>query len=730
MKDIYEVYTTEQLNIAFTKAKITADKFNYKISTRIIPVDDVEQMSKYDIFCKTNFTEITLCEKLGLDVEYQYMPWRNDLKLEKITPKEDVERHNLYVMNLVKSGASGYFIQYNNLMLNWNTLVSDVSYLMYPNNTKVSSEIPLDTAAYRLKTDGYFEGLISLHMRCIATDSIIPYLLYLMTCKYKYTLPELVDLKPAVDDIAKGKAPLPFLLEAVPLHWSGRLVEPYTCTYLAPTLNSDNETAYENLCRLGMYATFIYGCEVLYQWNQIEDEYTRNAIMELFLVDLKDNSFVAKYLYNKDGLVETLVACFDKDNEARFNAFSNYFDTFIKASNYDKEFVYDVKDNAADMAVPLIFARFINGMHQYAVQVCRVKHAQFVYLKAKEAGVINKDDFTRHCMSAGGKDDDDEEYEDADEEEDTELLHLDTDDYSDSDASKSEFEDDKVKRSVSKTLPSLDAADVLKRDLHDSIYDFEVNYISPSISYKPTYDSIATAIKMTAVNLIKQIREIKTYNFGGKNTGMRSGKLDPKNLWKYKTSNNIFYNNTYKIKEMDLAFGCILDESGSMYGNNIKNGRIAMILLHEVLTAVGVNHSIIGHTSHHGHQSIINKYFQFKEEKHYSLKVPYNLAAINAKSGNCDSGALYYMQSCMKQVRNKDKIVLIFSDGQPTECTDKELRDQVAKMEANGIHVIGIGINFPSIKEYYPDNANGKNLQEMVNIIVSILKRYVLEKKE
>ena len=181
---------------------------------------------------------------------------------------------------------------------------------------------------------------------------------------------------------------------------------------------------------------------------------------------------------------------------------------------------------------------------------------------------------------------------------------------------------------------------------------------------------------------------------------------------------------------MDLAFWCILDESGSMYGDKIKNGRIVMIMLHEVLNSLGINHSIIGHTSSGMYQSKIFKYFQFKEEAHYTLDKPYGLVKATNRSGNCDSGSLYYMQSVMKQVRNKDKIVIIFSDGQPTECTDLDLTNQVKAMEKSGIHVIGVGINFESIKEYYPDNANGKNLKEMVDIVVSILKRYVLEKKE
>jgi nitric oxide reductase activation protein len=235
---------------------------------------------------------------------------------------------------------------------------------------------------------------------------------------------------------------------------------------------------------------------------------------------------------------------------------------------------------------------------------------------------------------------------------------------------------------------------------------------------------------MITNGLTKQIKEIKTYNTGGKQNGLLVGKLDKKNLWKYKTDPHIFCNNSYKLKEMDLAFGCILDESGSMYGEKIKNGRIVMIMLHEVLNSLGINHSIIGHTSSGMHNTIVYKYYQFKEEAHHSLDKPYGLAKADSRSGNCDSGALYYMQSVLKQVHNKDKIVIIFSDGEPTECTDTELINQVRDMEKSGIHVIGVGINFESIKEYYPDNANGRNLKEMVDIVVSILKRYVLEKKE
>jgi nitric oxide reductase activation protein len=86
------------------------------------------------------------------------------------------------------------------------------------------------------------------------------------------------------------------------------------------------------------------------------------------------------------------------------------------------------------------------------------------------------------------------------------------------------------------------------------------------------------------------------------------------------------------------------------------------------------------------------------------------------------------MHHCMRRVQNRDKIMLIFSDGEPTECTDNELIQTVRDIEADGIKVIGIGINFPNIARYYRDCANGKNLKDMLSIVSRILQEYILKK--
>lgn len=283
---------------------------------------------------------------------------------------------------------------------------------------------------------------------------------------------------------------------------------------------------------------------------------------------------------------------------------------------------------------------------------------------------------------------------------------------------------------------TISCLDMKIADFKDGRYSFNVrdSITSPlevSDSVVNAYNAIASKVNLLNKSLIRKIKDIKVYNTGGKNSGLTKGKLDRRNLHKYKTTNKIFCDNSYKVKESDLAFGVILDVSGSMHGSGIENGRTTLIILHETLKALGINHKIITHTNHGpDYQCSIKCYQHFKEEKHYNVNKNYNLANITAESGNCDSAALYYMEQSLSRVANKDKIVLMFSDGEPTECTGTDLKEQVWAMERKGIKVIGIGINYERIKKYYKDYANGRNLKEMFDIITNILKEYVLEKKD
>lgn len=482
------------------------------------------------------------------------------------------------------------------------------------------------------------------------------------------------------------------------------------------------------------YRIFIYIIEIMHIIEEIKERDKALADFIIERIDVTDvpaipfDNFIEgiKLIPGNDevaGIVKI------KDNTIRFEAIKSYL------KRIDIESIAKQASNGAYLrtfTLTEVFSMIVNYCNEQALQNIRTLTALKIREFCKKEGVdltsvyedSKLDTDTEDYDEYGSEDEDDEDEEGDSEPSDSSMIKK----------TGGEIGKGKPKDNAHTKLstPILEALDQGSSEFKAGMYSYTVkDCIDTSSRFKASYDAIANSVELVNKNLTKQIKEIKVYNEGGKNPGQRTGKLDKKNVWKYKTTPNIFYNNTYKIKECDLAFGLILDVSGSMTGSGIKNGKITMIVLQETLKALGINYCTITHTTTRGtHTCDILRYQAFREDKTYSAQKNYALTNIAAESGNCDSAALYYMENAILRTRNKDKIVMMFSDGEPTECSDKELKEQVRDMESKGIKVIGIGIGFPEISHYYTDYANGKNLQDMLNIVTKILNEYVLEKAE
>lgn len=748
--EVESVLGTTKIQTIYNTAKISANPHDYVLKERALFYNNDAFTRAFNVFLKKDTTETDLAVKLGITSLDEYLQLNPELKISKTCSYEQTGLQNLCML-MNKYGYCGTFVKYDDLRVNEEELLKDIG-LKYPAFTTPTKNPLLINA---LENQGFLKALFILLEKCYSKSSLISNLFYLNTEYYNRSLDDMENIVFAKEALAAGRSPI---LPNLCLYNNGDVSTTYSdpceskdmlgsinVLFYKPSLALPKEAVESMLFnkfpelgadayKIGLSYAIVYGAEILYHLSKIDDSAVVEVLSDLLANTYQDDSFCSRFLYSFSPTGELVInssikSCFDNDPSLRFNNFRNLLMSLLKSSEMNNNPLSDLEF----YALPIMFAKLIMAMHSYAFQVARIKHATFLYTEAKDKGLIDKDSCIRHCMPGSGASSDPDDDDDEDDDYDDEFLDLSLDSYDgDSDSGSFIEKEKEVTKKRKDTPPILSSMDALKADLakSKSKYSYDINFVKSESGNKEDYNTISKEIKMLTRILTKQIKEIKTYNSGGKQSGLLTGKLDKKNLYKYKTDPHIFYNNNYKLKEMDLAFGCILDESGSMSGEKVKNGRIVMILLHEVLSSLGINHSIIGHTSSGFHQSKIFKYYQFKEESTFTLSKPYSLVQARARSGNCDSASLYYMESCMKHVKNKDKIVIIFSDGEPTECTDDELKQQVRHMEKNGIHVIGVGINFDSIKEYYPDNANGRNLQEMVNIVVSILKRYVLEKKE
>lgn len=491
-----------------------------------------------------------------------------------------------------------------------------------------------------------------------------------------------------------------------------------------------------NTLQTMFYYAYAYCLEVLWAIRSLPDPRLRDiAIAYALRMTPSSATHVTDVLYKVVGAtleptaeVEALISI---DNpKLRFEAYRDFLDT--------KGFKSIVDDFATRFIAGSPAALFPGGMgtligfaQTYSNTWVRVNHCRILYEYAAKNNLLEEDSFdeeeltdglTRMSMTTGS--DPISTMHTSAEKESPELMDL--------SVGHKSIPKGSATGAVGKyTCPTYEALDKAKAKYVDGRYTFDTkDRVDFSDTARTAYEAIANKVKLVNRLLTQRLREIKTYNTGGKQPGLTAGRVDRKAVYRYRYDPNIFYNNTYKQLESDLAFGIVLDISGSMWGTGIENGRITMIVLHETLKALGINHSIIGHTSEGRYKCTIERYQAFREDKTYHTRKNYALAKLEAQEGNCDSASLYYMEKALSRTHNRDKICVIFSDGQPTECTGTDLKEQVRHMEQNGIKVIGIGIDFPEIAEYYKDYANGKNLTDMLNIVTNILKEYILKKKE
>jgi hypothetical protein len=682
------------LNIAYTMAKIKSNPHDYTLSDRVIEVDHIN-IRNYNFAMRSCDAEKAMCSQLGLldddAVHYKHpevfvceKPLNPDITPIKWEYYQDIEYHN------------------------------NVPYMSKANHMMVYAEAFLDdfkgSSRIRFAKGTLMQALFALHSLIYSKESIASQLIWACTTSDKETFDDITNLAFLDRDMRENGVCPP-----LGTWWS----TPYKCistrTFMeayAPyrvfrhDATSKGLDVEYSIYKHTIYQSMLWLCEFMCLYNRLPDTY-RTALAPILFAEMGD--FWKNHLGNPED--ERWKRWSTLGNEARYDAIVRYTDSVLDDAFW-KSHATTFKEYC--LSVPML--RIVKAFHQCAWQKYREQVFIIIYKYYTEKGLSLNDtmvgaetlpilDFNSDAMSS--------------------MLTLKGVGY---DEIAPEFEKTATPQPKVKAPPMLDSIDNAVSKMN-ACYDVKVEDAQNNIALKPAYDSIALKVDLLSKQLSKQIRDIKVYNTGGKNSGKLTGRIDRHIMHRYKTDPKIFYDNTYKIKEMDLAFGIILDQSGSMRGDGIDNGRITLILMHEVLRSLRINHSIIGHSSIGTHNVNIESYYRFNEDSKHTLDRPIAIANARAHNGNCDSGALNYMEQCISRVRNKDKIVIIFSDGQPTECSEKELKEQVANMEKHGIHVIGVGIDFPEIAEYYPDNANGKNLKGMLDIVVSILKRYVLEKE-
>ena len=122
------------------------------------------------------------------------------------------------------------------------------------------------------------------------------------------------------------------------------------------------------------------------------------------------------------------------------------------------------------------------------------------------------------------------------------------------------------------------------------------------------------------------------------------------------------------VRRNDLFLGVLIDCSGSMeLGDHIELAKLFGVLIAEATSGIS---------------GIESRFFGFTDEVLWDAGTASRCAVHNLEAwgGNNDAGALWHMASLAGASRKASKLIVMISDGSPTECTVESLRQLVQRL--------------------------------------------------
>lgn len=227
----------------------------------------------------------------------------------------------------------------------------------------------------------------------------------------------------------------------------------------------------------------------------------------------------------------------------------------------------------------------------------------------------------------------------------------------------------------------------------------------PYASLSPNQDAFLNNNR----SLFKKVgREIENHLKSDMRTGSNKRKFSGKKFRAEKLVNRdyrYFENTATKRDIPETAVGILIDQSGSMYGEQIRCATYAAMGMYKTLAELEhFDVAVYGHTSTYD-EVIINRYIDFGFKPKDPIKV---LAGIYSDDGNIDEVAVTALGERLKSQMVDKKIMIIISDGLPHNMighAETRLRDLVKEYVKGGFNVFvaALGSDKAKIDKIYED---------------------------
>ncbi|WP_404403306.1 vWA domain-containing protein [Jeotgalibacillus malaysiensis] len=257
---------------------------------------------------------------------------------------------------------------------------------------------------------------------------------------------------------------------------------------------------------------------------------------------------------------------------------------------------------------------------------------------------------------------------------------------------------------------------------------------------KTLYEQYKKDISLYQKKLKKVIEKTLDHKKTSPRTQLVKGRLS-KNLMPYFTDEKprVFYKKDEESPKIDAAFELLLDCSASMF-DKMDETKKGLVLFHEALKSVQVAHEITGFWENAQEAGQKGQPNHFKTVISFNNSIYQDGAAImqlEPEEDNRDGYAIRHMTERLEKRTEKQKFLLVFSDGEPAAADYEQngivdTHDAVLAARKRGIEVMNVFLSTSEIPESQKEviqNIYGRfslfvqNIDELPDVLFPLLKR-------
>lgn len=236
-------------------------------------------------------------------------------------------------------------------------------------------------------------------------------------------------------------------------------------------------------------------------------------------------------------------------------------------------------------------------------------------------------------------------------------------------------------------------------------------------------------------------------------SGHRSGRLHPSALARLTAfKDDRVFRRKHINESKDVAVELLVDCSGSMTGGKIRTAAYAAYGLSAVLDRMMIANEVLGFTTQdnlpaemRAEEVRLGIRYARRETLYHPIIKGFNermtaetkkrfaaLPSVNWLSENVDGESIQIAAARLAQRREKRKILMVLSDGQPACPGDfnqlvRHLKKSVKDVERSGIDVIAIGIQSDAPRHFYSKYVLLSDVSELPNTVIGQLKGLLMK---